>query len=174
MPVKFGECWGNSEHKSGNFKILLDLLRIRCLLQYWKGPVFFVLMHRFALKDKALRMLGGYRLFHRAQYMLNQDVFIYIRDQVLSHHCPELRCSIKQNSTSLVTQQTTGPLFIKNTPSYRYKNPYYRPKTVWRPSQIYKLKRHRLTGIGIPFINLRWSDDRLRFIMRIPIPIRLS
>ena len=34
------------------------------------------------------------------------------------------------------------------------------------------LKRRRLTGIGIPIINLRRSDDRLRFIMGIPILIR--
>ena len=33
-------------------------------------------------------------------------------------------------------------------------------------------ERHRLIGIGIPIINLRRSDDRLRFIMGIPIPIR--
>ena len=35
----------------------------------------------------------------------------------------------------------------------------------------YSLKR-RLTGIGIPIINLRRSDGRLRFIMAIPIPLR--
>ena len=29
---------------------------------------------------------------------------------------------------------------------------------------------HRIMGIGISIINLRWSDDYLRFIMRIPIP----
>ena len=37
---------------------------------------------------------------------------------------------------------------------------------------LYSLRRHRLTGIGIPIINLRRSDDRLRFIMGIPILIR--
>ena len=37
---------------------------------------------------------------------------------------------------------------------------------------LYSLKRCRLTGIGIPIINLRRSDDRLRFLMEIPIPIR--
>ena len=37
---------------------------------------------------------------------------------------------------------------------------------------FYSLRRHRLTGIGIPIINLRRSDDRLRFIMGIPILIR--
>ena len=37
---------------------------------------------------------------------------------------------------------------------------------------LYSLKRRRLTGIGIPIINLRRSDDRLRFIMGTPILIR--
>ena len=37
---------------------------------------------------------------------------------------------------------------------------------------LYSLRRRRLTGIGIPIINLRRSDDRLRFIMGIPILIR--
>ena len=37
---------------------------------------------------------------------------------------------------------------------------------------LYSLRRRRLTGIGIPMINLRRSDDRLRFIMGIPILIR--
>ena len=36
----------------------------------------------------------------------------------------------------------------------------------------YSLRRRRLTGIGIHIINLRRSDDRLRFIMGIPILIR--
>ena len=34
---------------------------------------------------------------------------------------------------------------------------------------LYSLRRRRLTSIGIPMINLRRSDDRLRFIMGIPI-----
>ena len=39
---------------------------------------------------------------------------------------------------------------------------------------LYSLRRRRLTGtsIGIPMVNLRRSDDRLRFIMGIPILIR--
>ena len=37
---------------------------------------------------------------------------------------------------------------------------------------LYSLGRHCLRGIGIPIINLRRSDDRLRFIMGIPILIR--
>ena len=37
---------------------------------------------------------------------------------------------------------------------------------------LYSLRRRRLTGIGIPIINLRQSDNRLRFRMGIPILIR--
>ena len=32
---------------------------------------------------------------------------------------------------------TPGPLFIKKTPSYGYRDPHYKPKTVWRPFQVY-------------------------------------
>ena len=35
-----------------------------------------------------------------------------------------------------------------------------------------QLQRHRLTGIIIPIINPRQSDDPFRFIIGIPIPIR--
>ena len=37
---------------------------------------------------------------------------------------------------------------------------------------LYSLRRCCLISIGIPIINLRWSSDRLRFIMGIPIPVR--
>ena len=30
-----------------------------------------------------------------------------------------------------------GPLFTKKTPSYGYRNPHYKPETVWGPSQVY-------------------------------------
>ena len=31
----------------------------------------------------------------------------------------------------------SGPLFTKKTPSYGYRDPHDKPKTVWRPSQAY-------------------------------------
>ena len=31
----------------------------------------------------------------------------------------------------------TGPLFTKKTPSYVYRDPHDKSKTVWRPSQVY-------------------------------------
>ena len=42
----------------------------------------------------------------------------------------------------------------------------------WWIQGLCSLRRCRLTGIGIPMINLRRSDDRLRFIMGIPILVR--
>ena len=35
-------------------------------------------------------------------------------------------------NTMLVAEY--GPLFTKKTPSYGYRDPHYKPKTVWRPS----------------------------------------
>ena len=31
----------------------------------------------------------------------------------------------------------SGLLFTKKVPSYEFRNPQYKPKTVWRPSQVY-------------------------------------
>ena len=42
----------------------------------------------------------------------------------------------------------------------------------WTRQGLYSLRRRRLTSIAIPMINLRRSDDRLGFIMGIPILIR--
>ena len=39
---------------------------------------------------------------------------------------------------------------------------------------LYSLRRPHLAGIGIPIINTRRSDDCLRFIMGIPLPIKVS
>ena len=42
----------------------------------------------------------------------------------------------------------------------------------WEPELgLYALRRHRFIGIGIPIINLRWSSDRLRFVMNILMPV---
>ena len=43
----------------------------------------------------------------------------------------------------------------------------------WNISSLvfYSPRRHRLITIGIPIIKLRWSSDRLRFIMGVPIPV---
>ena len=34
-------------------------------------------------------------------------------------------------------QHHLGLHLQQNTPSYGYRSPYYKPKTVWRPSQVY-------------------------------------
>ena len=49
---------------------------------------------------------------------------------------------------------------------------FYWSFTVIYSQGLYSLRRRRLMGIGIPIINLRRSDDRLRFIMGIPLLIR--
>ena len=33
--------------------------------------------------------------------------------------------------------KASGPLFTKKTPSYGYRDPHFKPKTVWRPPQVY-------------------------------------
>ena len=39
--------------------------------------------------------------------------------------------------TWYVHHRSGPPLFTKKTPSYGYRDPHYKPKTVWRPSQVY-------------------------------------
>ena len=51
-------------------------------------------------------------------------------------------------------------------------NPHSRFSECTAIMGLYSLKGRRLTGIGIPIITLRRSDDRIRFIMGIPILIR--
>ena len=65
-------------------------------------------------------------------------------------------------------------LIISNTRSYPHSLDYFICTGVNRIAAPYPLfsRRRRLTGIGIAIINLRRSDDRLRFIMGIFIPIR--
>ena len=38
---------------------------------------------------------------------------------------------------SILVNHNTWPLYSKKTSSYGYRNPHYKPKTVWRPSQVY-------------------------------------
>ena len=47
-------------------------------------------------------------------------------------HCV-LRMSIKIS----LNLRNPGPLFTKKTPSYGYRDPHYKSKTVWWPSQVY-------------------------------------
>ena len=52
----------------------------------------------------------------------------------------EQRCLITWHPVSQLdecTRQDTGPLFTKKTPSYGYRDPHDKPKTVWRLSQVY-------------------------------------
>ena len=44
--------------------------------------------------------------------------------------------------------------------------------TLYKNQGLYSLKTHHVTGTGIPIINPRQSDDRLRCIMGTPKPVR--
>ena len=44
---------------------------------------------------------------------------------------------IKESMTLNDSILPAGPLFTKKTSSYGYRDPHYKPKTVWRPSQVY-------------------------------------
>ena len=58
-------------------------------------------------------------------------------------------------------------MLVKGTPGVNFYDLIDNP-----PGPLFTLRRRSLTGIGTPMINLRRSDDRLRFIMGIPILIR--
>ena len=77
-------------------------------------------------------------------------------------------------------QEHQVPVLIEDC-LFRFCYWHYKDEMVSQPSikwsqkwyqGLYSLRRRRLMGIGIPMINLRRSDDRLRFIMGIPILIR--
>ena len=64
-----------------------------------------------------------------------------------------------------------GPIWGRQDPGGPHVGPIN--FAIWVVTRgLHSLKRHRLTGIGIPIINLRRSDDRTGFITRIPIPIK--
>ena len=61
-------------------------------------------------------------------------------------------------------------IYISEQQQWKQMNLPY--NDICQPGPIFATKRHRLTGIGTPIINLRRSNDRLRFIMGIAISIR--
>ena len=44
---------------------------------------------------------------------------------------------IAWSNTKSALRCTPVPLFTKMMPSYGYRNPHYKPKKVWHPSQLY-------------------------------------
>ena len=46
-------------------------------------------------------------------------------------------CGIFELPIMVKSVPSSGPLFTKKTPSYGYRDPHDKPKTVWRPSQVY-------------------------------------
>ena len=63
-------------------------------------------------------------------------------------------------------------VFDNKIQSTTYENDNFETFFGWMLQGLYSLRRPHLTGIGIPIINLRRSDDRLRFIMGISILIK--
>ena len=49
-----------------------------------------------------------------------------------------------RHSTALKPESSLGFYFTKQVPPYGHRNPHYKPKTVWYPSQVYN---------GNPFTN---------------------
>ena len=47
------------------------------------------------------------------------------------------RATVMMTSSLAAPNSDPGPLFTKKTPSYGYRDPDDKPKTVWRPSQVY-------------------------------------
>ena len=50
--------------------------------------------------------------------------------------CAAVFAAVRQHSISHICSNTWF-LFTKKMPSYRYMDPHYKPKRVWRPSQVY-------------------------------------
>ena len=62
-------------------------------------------------------------------------------ESFLQFRCAVLICSFGNNMVyhlphGLYHRGNSGPLFTENTPSYGYVNSHFKPKTVWRPSQV--------------------------------------
>ena len=54
---------------------------------------------------------------------------------------------------------SAGPLFTKKTPSFGYRDPHYKPKTVWWPSQVFN---------GNPYTDnmaSSWSIEALGYVV---------
>ena len=47
------------------------------------------------------------------------------------------RTFVGTDMTEIEPRIYTGPLFTKKMPSYGYRDPHHKPKTVWRLSQVY-------------------------------------
>ena len=139
-------------------------------------------------------------LSHRTSYNISLRVTGYNKTIFHTARQPQI-CNIGQH-TRHMTLMSHGCHGISNRWQFHYVfNKLFIPKTKenWTPllsicewiyrspvdfdkkwvtsvrgmaQGLFSLRKCRLTGIRIPIINVRRSDDRLRFIMGIPILIR--
>ena len=108
---------------------------------------------------------------HITSLEISPDIY-----EVLFVNCLEMRwiksfVIYTQFSIHILTRWlfTTNSYYLRDIVLRHCK---FRPRFVPLQLGLYSPSRRRLTGIGIPIIYLRRSDDRLRFIMGIPILIR--
>ena len=74
---------------------------------------------------------GSHRKEHN--YLRRQSVFSGVHMKSVS----ELHTYTIIHVAILVHRAFPGPLFTKKTSSYGYRDPNYKPNTVWWPSQVY-------------------------------------
>ena len=92
-----------------------------------------------SLKKRSINIEHGLPYMHwltRGQSVAFDTNAITIQVEVVT----KLRGScyiVKPTVDVILDRKIPGPLFTKKTPSYGYRDPHYKPKTVWRPSQVY-------------------------------------
>ena len=62
----------------------------------------------------------------------------------------------------------SGPPFTKKTPSHKYRNPHYKTKTVWRPSQVYNGDSYTVFFVNRGPGLLHWCWSNLMATIRLP------
>ena len=71
--------------------------------------------------------------FHRIWIVMEKSLVKWV---LVVLCCDVVTLSIPVDLCDL-PKKNPGPLFTKKTPSYGYRDPHYKPKVVWRPSQLY-------------------------------------
>ena len=146
-----------------SFDVFFDLRLNKRLSKQWWGwwvetlsrNYDVIVMRSVFLPARLQHELYMYEITNQFEiYLIYQDIFSI----VLSTH---LRCLIHKRQRQKHAVSFANWLFYLCLPI-----------SVTGVVGHYLLKRCRLTGIEIPIINLRRSDDHLRFIMGIPISIR--
>ena len=106
-------------------------MSLRCsLLELSSWCPVFKSSHCFSVEDQSpIDYTNGWQIF-------KGDAFIWRRWEATRIVATVMAASLHP-VTKLLASHDSGPLFTKKTPSYGYRDPHYKPKTVWRPSQVY-------------------------------------